>query len=78
MIAARSDAPFKKSPGRTEYQRGYAYLAADGWHVRSTGAQGSGILSSMSQANCLIVLPHDASAIHAGDTVFALPFYGLV
>jgi len=78
MISARSDGPFRKAPGRTEYQRAFAYLAADGWHVRSTGAQGSGILSSMSQANCLIVLAHDSGAVAAGDTVFALPFYGLV
>ncbi len=50
-------APIRKLPGRTEFQRGI--LAQDGagvWTVRTTGDQGSGILSSMSRANCFIVL----------------------
>ena len=47
-----------KAPGRTEFQRGIlAPDGAGGWTVRTTGDQGSGILSSMSQANCFIVLP---------------------
>src|SRR4029079_13956415 len=50
--------PIKKAPGRTEFQRGILSQAADGqWSVRVTGDQSSGILSSMSQANCFIVLP---------------------
>ncbi|MGH2493048.1 MAG: molybdopterin molybdotransferase MoeA [Candidatus Limnocylindria bacterium] len=40
--------------------------------VRSTGAQGSGILRSMSLANCLIDLPESASAAAPGDTVTVL------
>ena len=77
-IAAICDTPLKKNPGRTEYQRGIATRAADGWHVRVTGAQGSGILRSMSEANCLIVLPHESGSVNAGDVVEALPFEGLV
>ena len=77
-LAAICDTPLKKNPGRTEFQRGIATRAADGWHVRITGAQGSGILRSMSEANCLIVLPHESGSVNAGDVVEALPFEGLV
>jgi molybdopterin molybdotransferase len=41
-------------------------------------AQGSGVLSSMSEANCFIVLPEDSSAVQEGDTVFVQPFHGLI
>ncbi|MGA2548796.1 MAG: gephyrin-like molybdotransferase Glp [Burkholderiaceae bacterium] len=78
MITAVSDSALRKKPGRTEYQRGVAHLMGDGWHVRMTGAQGSGILRSMSEANCLIVLPHDSASVEVGDRVSALPFDGLV
>ena len=43
-----------------------------------TGPQGSGVLSSMSEANCFIVLKHDAGNIDAGDSVDILPFDGLI
>jgi molybdopterin molybdotransferase len=62
--------PIKKAPGRTEFQRGI--LSRDGngqWSVRTTGDQGSGILSSMSQANCFIILPTDLGNVAAGTTV---------
>ena len=56
----RCAAPIRKLPGRTEFQRGILSRGADGgWQVRTTGDQGSGILSSMSQANCFIVLDAD-------------------
>jgi molybdopterin molybdotransferase len=63
-------AAVRKTPGRTEFQRGI--LCADGaggWTVRTTGDQGSGILSSMSQANCFIVLGSDTGNVAAGDLV---------
>ncbi len=71
------DAPLHKAEGRTEFVRGIAYRSDDGWHVRPTGAQGSGILRSMSEANCLIVLDHHRGDIAAGATVEAWPFDGL-
>jgi molybdopterin molybdotransferase len=77
-LTVRSDTALTKKSGRTEYQRGIAYLAPDGWHVRVTGAQGSGILRSMSEANCLIVLPHASTSVAPGDLVEALPFEGLL
>jgi len=72
-------APIRKLPGRTEFQRGI--LAPDGnggFTVRSTGDQGSGILSSMSQANCFIVLPADAGNRAAGDLVDVQLLEGLI
>jgi molybdopterin molybdotransferase len=62
--------PIRKAPGRTEFQRGIlAGDAATGYTVRVTGEQGSGILSSMSRANCFIVLPADTGNVAAGELV---------
>jgi molybdopterin molybdotransferase len=63
-------APIRKLPGRMEFQRGI--LAPDGsgaFTVRATGDQGSGILSSVSQANCFIVLPVETGNCAAGELV---------
>jgi len=60
----------KKAPGRTEFQRGI--LTQDGagaWSVRVTGEQGSGILRSMSEANCFIILPTDQGNVTPGAMV---------
>ena len=60
----------KKSPGRTEYQRGILTQSKDGlWLVQTTGEQGSGILSSMSRANCFIVLPVEQGNVDKGGVV---------
>jgi molybdopterin molybdotransferase len=60
----------RKAPGRTEFQR--AVLTpepAGGYTVRTTGDQGSGILSSMSRANCFIVLPAATGDLDVGAEV---------
>ena len=78
MLRAASTAAIRKKPGRTEYQRGTVSRASDGaWHVAITGSQGSGILRSMSEANGLIVLPHESGDVGAGELVDVLPFDGL-
>ena len=60
----------RKKPGRTEFQRGIATLGDDHrWRVAKTGKQGSGILTSMSRANCFIVLPDDNAGAEPGDEV---------
>jgi molybdopterin molybdotransferase len=72
-------AAIKKVPGRTEFQRGILTANADGaWSVRTTGDQGSGILSSMSQANCFIILGSDTGNVAAGETVEVQLLAGLV
>ncbi|MCP5425736.1 MAG: molybdopterin molybdotransferase MoeA [Gammaproteobacteria bacterium] len=69
----------RKKPGRTEFQRGILETQADGsLMVRGTGDQGSGILRTMSRANCLIVLPHDGGTIEPGTWVDVQPFHGLM
>ncbi|MEO8507652.1 MAG: gephyrin-like molybdotransferase Glp [Betaproteobacteria bacterium] len=71
--------PIRKAPGRTEFQRGIlAPAAGGGWEVRTTGDQGSGILSSMSQANCFIVLGTAVGNVAAGETVDVQLLEGLV
>jgi molybdopterin molybdotransferase len=78
-IRARTASRLKKRPGRTEYQRGILDCDDNGeLVVRKTGAQGSGILSSMSQANCFIVLPMDQANVEPGQMVEVQPFFGLV
>lgn len=69
--------PIRKIPGRTEYQRGILYCEGGQWKVRTTGQQGSGVLRSMSEANCFIVLEHERGRIEAGETVSVQLFEGL-
>jgi len=78
MLRAASARPIRKKPGRTEFQRGIVTRAGDGWQVELTGAQGSGILRSMSIANGLVVLAHECGDVAAGEPVDVLPFDGLI
>lgn len=68
----------KKRPGRIEYQRGILFRDNNNQlQVKATGDQGSGILSSMTQANCFIVLDNDCTGITQGDNVDVEPFLGV-
>ena len=79
MLRAISTEPMRKKPGRTEYQRGLVTTAADGTlQVRTTGNQGSGVLSSMVQANGLIVLHHGQGNVAVGDAVDVMVFEGVI
>lgn len=77
-LAAVSAEPIRKRPGRTEFQRAILSPSQNGWQVRSTGRQGSGILKSMNLANSFIVLPHECGAVNPGETVIVQPFSGLI
>jgi len=67
-----------KKVGRTEFQRGICTVTEHGQLcVTMTGEQGSGILSSMSRANCLVVLKPEQSNIATGDAVQLILFEGL-
>ena len=78
-IDARLDNRLRKKAGRVEYYRGVLQRDADGTLcVRSTGATGSGLLHTMSDANCFIVLPEQSASVEAGNLVAVQPFYGLV
>ncbi len=69
----------KKRIGRLEFQRGVISTDENGeMQVESTGAQGSGILRSMSEANCFIELPLEASVVEAGEYVKVQAFAGMI
>jgi len=79
LLKAHSMEPLRKKPGRTEYQRGIVSAAADGTlQVQTTGNQGSGVLSSMVQANGLIVLHHEQGNVAIGDLVDVMMFDGVI
>ena len=69
LLTATSAQPIRKVPGRTEYQRGILFKEGNAWKVRVTGQQGSGVLRSMSEANCFIVLEHERGKVEAGEPV---------
>lgn len=74
-IQARCTSALRKLAGRTEYQRGILELNGAGEQiVRSSGRQGSGVLSSMSRANCFIVLSDETTHVEPGNLVEVQPF----
>ncbi len=79
LVPVSSVTAIRKRAGRTEYQRGIVSIAENGkLQVAITGAQGSGILRSMSEANCMVVLHHEQGNVAAGETVDVLLFEGLI
>jgi molybdopterin molybdotransferase len=79
IIQAIVEAPIRKKPGRTEFQRAILARGSDGKPtVRLTGSQGAGILRSMSEANCFVILDHDQGNIAAGEWVDVALFDGLL
>lgn len=79
LLRAKCLEPLRKKAGRTEYQRGFVSSAPDGTlQVRTTGNQGSGVLSSMVQGNGLIVLHHAQGHVAVGDEVDVMMFEGVV
>ena len=79
LLQARTSSRLRKKPGRVEYYR--AVLERDGagdlW-VRHTGKTGSGLLHTMSDANCFIVLRDAHDSVEPGTMVDVQPFFGLV
>ena len=77
LLQAKSSISLRKVPGRTEYQRGVLQHENGEWRVRTTGQQGSGVLRSMSEANCFIVLEHERGNVQAGEAVSVQLMEGL-
>ncbi|GAL16420.1 molybdopterin biosynthesis protein MoeA [Vibrio astriarenae] len=69
MIPAVTKQGFKKSPGRTDYQRGIYSIENGQFVVETTGNQSSGAFRSMSLANCFVVLERERGRVEAGETV---------
>ena len=77
MLRVPAAEPLRKVAGRTEYQRGILFRDGGAWKVKTTGQQGSGVLRSMSEANCFIVLEHERGKVQAGEPVQVQLFEGL-
>jgi len=78
MLSAICTDAIRKMPGRTEFQRGILSLKDGSWTVRPTGNQGSGILRSMAEANCFIVLPDACGNVEPGNPVQVQILEGIV
>lgn len=79
MFSVQCTQAIKKMTGRTEFQRGILFADTDGsWRVKPTGAQGSALLSSMSLANCFIVLDESVGNLEAGAMVQVQVLDGIV
>ncbi len=74
LLRARTLNPIRKRTGRTEYQRAMLSADTDGTPLITLMAnQGSAVLSSMSRADCLVVLEHSSASIPAGGWVNFIP-----
>jgi molybdopterin molybdotransferase len=78
LLTVPCAAPIAKSTGRTEFVRGVLFDDNGTWTVRPGGNQGSGVLRSMVEANCFIVLPDQQADVAAGDPVRVQLFEGLL
>ena len=69
-LTVKCSTDLRKSPGRMDFQRGILAINSQGENiVTSTGAQGSGILSSLAKANCYIILSSEQGKVAAGEMV---------
>jgi molybdopterin molybdotransferase len=72
-VTATAVEPMRKKAGRREFKRGVLSFTDRGYEVSTTGPQGSGILSSMVAANCLIILEEARCDVRAGERVLVEP-----
>jgi len=79
LLKATCETKLKKKAGRLEFQRGILERRPDGRYVvRGVGHQGAGVLRSMAEADCFIVLPLEQETVQPGTEVDVQPFAGLV
>ena len=74
VYEAQAGEPMSKKRGRREFKRGILQVHDGRWEVRTTGPQGSGILSSMVAGNCLVILDEARGDVAPGETVLVEPF----
>jgi molybdopterin molybdotransferase len=68
-MTAILDHHVQKHDGKMHFMRGILRRCDDGWHVGSAGSQSSGVMTSMTRANCLVLLPEQATGFRTGDRV---------
>ena len=74
-INATLTAGIKRKAGRQEFMRAVMVVQEDGsYNVTPSGKQSSGVMTTVTQANCYIVVPSDCKILSAGDTVKVQPF----
>ncbi|WP_301275889.1 gephyrin-like molybdotransferase Glp [Dechloromonas sp.] len=78
LLTVAAGNAIKKQPGRREYLRGKVAAFDGKFEVKTVGNQGSGVLRSMSEANCFVVLPEDCAGVATGDPVTVELFEGLL
>jgi molybdopterin molybdotransferase len=78
LLTVNAANAIKKQAGRREYLRGQIVTVDGCWQVKTTGNQGSGVLRSMSEASCFVILPEDCAGVQAGDNVQVQLFDGLL
>ena len=79
LMRATCRSRLRKKPGRVEYYRAVLSREPDGTPVvHHTGKTGSGLLHTMSDANCFILLPEDSGSVEPGAEVDVQPFFALV
>lgn len=74
QIYASAAQPFKKQPGRMDFQRGILSLGQDTNQVSSAGSQSSGVLRGMAKANCYVCLEQARGSVAKGEVVKVVPF----
>jgi molybdopterin molybdotransferase len=72
-LSATTEDRLVNPPHLEQYFRGIARHQGEGIVVRLTGDQGSHVLRSMADANCLIVVPQGTSEVAAGQSVEIIP-----
>lgn len=74
LLTATCEVALKKRSGRADYQRGWYWQEQGKLYVKTLGSQSSGMLTSIANANCYIVLRQDSGSLNAGSEVNILPF----
>jgi molybdopterin molybdotransferase len=78
-VPAVATEDLRSRQGRTEFTRGiYSFNELGQLTVKSTGKQGSGILRSMSEANCLIEISPAVDTVKVGESVTIIPLQGRI
>jgi len=72
MVDVIIESAAKNSDGRRVFLRAIARQEGGRYYARATGPQGSGILTSMSQANALVIVPEDVKEVNKGDILKAI------
>jgi molybdopterin molybdotransferase len=69
IINAFLEEDINKEPGKVHLIRGYFKIKNNDFYVSTTGNQSSGVLRSMSSANCLIIIPDNITKVSTGEKV---------